>query len=77
MRIQLTKSHSEIRTPVGSRSSNVIDFEEPTGVRISEWLLVNCILTETIDFGGTFDYKNDEVVELSFQVQPQYCVLLY
>ena len=62
---------------VGSSKSITLELLDPTGVRISEWLLVNCILTETVDFGGSFDYANDEVVELSFTIQPQYCVLLY
>lgn len=62
---------------VGSSKTINLELLDPTGVRISEWLCVNCILTESVDFGGTFDYANDDVLELSFTIQPQYCVLLY
>jgi hypothetical protein len=62
---------------VGSAKNITLEVLDPTGVRISEWLCVNCILTETIDFGSSFDYANDDVLELKFQIQPQYCVLLY
>lgn len=62
---------------VGSSKTLTLELLDPTGVRISEWELRNCILTGDVDFGGTFDYTSDEVSELTFSIQPQYCVLLY
>jgi len=62
---------------VGSSKTINLELLDPTGVRISEWLCVNCILKDSVDFGGNLDYANDEVLELSFTIQPQYCVLLY
>jgi len=62
---------------VGSYKTINLELLDPTGVRISEWLCVNCILKDSVDFGGNLDYANDEVLELSFTIQPQYCVLLY
>jgi hypothetical protein len=62
---------------VGSSKSLTLELLDPTGVKISEWLCQNCILVEDIDFGGSLDYANDDVLELSFTIQPQYCILLY
>ena len=62
---------------VGSAKTITLEILDPTGVLISEWACVNCIIVNEVDFGGTLDYANDEVVELSFTIQPQYCVLLY
>lgn len=62
---------------VGSSKTLTLELLDPTGVKISEWLCQNCILVEDVDFGGTLDYANDDVVELSFTIQPQYCILLY
>jgi len=50
---------------------------DPTGVKVSSWLLENCIPVATIDFGGTHSYTDDGVVELSFSFQPQKCILLF
>lgn len=62
---------------VGSSKTLTLELLDPTGVRISEWVCYNCIISDQVDFGGTFDYTQDEVVELKFSIQPQYCVLLY
>lgn len=62
---------------VGSAKTLNLELLDPVGVRISEWTCVNSILVGQVDFGGTFDYANDEVVELSFTVRPQYCIHLY
>ena len=62
---------------VGSAKTLNLELLDPTGVRISEWSCVNCIIVGTVDFGGTLDYDNDGVIELPFTVRPQYCIHLY
>lgn len=80
--IEWLRLHAESMTGrmgynVGSSKTMFLEVLDPTGVRISEWEIRNAILTGDVDFGGTFDYTSDEVLELSFTIQPQMCILLY
>lgn len=61
---------------VGCAKNIELEGLDPTGVATEKWLLVNAILVSQIDF-GTFDYSADEVREITFTIQPQYCVHLY
>jgi len=61
---------------VGSAKNIEIEMLDPVGVVIEKWLCVNCIVTGDSDF-GTLDYSSDNVAEISFSVQPQYCELVY
>ena len=49
---------------------------DPTGVTISTWILKNCMLCDTIDFGA-LNYSSDALAEITLQLQPQYCILAY
>jgi hypothetical protein len=61
---------------VGSAKNIEIEVLDPTGVVVEKWLCVNCIIVGEVDF-GQLDYDNDDVMEISFNVQPQYCVHLF
>jgi hypothetical protein len=49
---------------------------DPTGVAVSKWILRNCMLTDTIDFGG-LNYASDALADITINIQPQYCILAY
>jgi len=55
-----------------------IDFEilDPAGTAISVWRYENCILVDEISFGD-YEMEGEGVIELSFTIQPQRCILLY
>jgi len=50
---------------------------DPIRTTVKTWRLEKCMLVENIDFGGTLDYAEDGVVELTFNIQPQRCILLF
>lgn len=62
---------------VGCAKNVELESLDPTGVATEKWLLVNTIVTDTVDFGGTLDYSTDDVREITFTMQPQYCVHLF
>lgn len=49
---------------------------DPTGGAISEWLIEKAIPTNTVDFGD-FDYDSGDIREITLNIQPQACILLY
>jgi len=55
-----------------------IDFEilDPAGTAISVWRYETCMLVGETNFGD-YTMESDGVVELSFTIQPQRCILLY
>lgn len=53
-----------------------LDLLDPTGVAISRWILVNCMLTDATDF-GSLNYNSDALLEATIQVQPQFCILAF
>lgn len=59
-------------------SAKTLNFErlDPTGTTVSNFTMVNCILTGTVNW-GSYSYDSDEVAEISFTLQPQYCILEY
>ena len=77
LRLHAESASGRMGYNVGSAKTLILEMLDPTGVRISEWTMYNCIITETVDFGGKLDYDQDGVVELTFAVQPQYCILGY
>jgi len=80
--IEWVRLHAESVTgrmgySIGYAKTLQLELLDPPGAVISEWSLVNCILTGESKFGDSFDYGQDDVVTLSFTLQPQYCVQLY
>jgi hypothetical protein len=61
---------------VGCAKDIILESLDPTGVVTSQWLLKNTIIVGTVEF-GQLDYGDDEIREISFTMQPQYCVLLF
>jgi len=61
---------------VGCAKNLELEILDPTGVAVSKWLIVNAIVTGDIDF-GTFEYNDAKVREITFSVQPQYCLRLF
>lgn len=61
---------------VGYAKDILLDTLDPTGVVIEQWLLKSSILTGTIDFGD-WSYDDDEVRDISFTIQPWYCLHLF
>jgi hypothetical protein len=62
---------------VGYSKNLLLKTLDPTGVTASQWILENCIIVGDVDFGGSLDYSEDGVVELTFTVQPQKCILTF
>ena len=53
-----------------------LEMLDPTGVVVSKWILKNCMLGDTTDFGN-LSYASSELAEITIQLQPQYCILAY
>ena len=49
---------------------------DPTGVAVSKWILKNCMLSDSVDF-GSLNYSSDALAEITINIQPQYCILAY
>lgn len=54
----------------------ILSMLDPTGVEVSKWILKNCMLDNTVNF-GTLNYGSQELVDIQFSIQPQYCILAY
>ena len=54
----------------------VLEMLDPTGVTVSKWIMKNCMLDNTVNF-GSLNYGSGELVDIAFSIQPQYCVLAY
>lgn len=61
---------------VGSAKNIEIEVLDPTGVVVEKWLCVNCIISGEVNF-GELSYEDDNLLEISFNVQPQYCIHLF
>jgi hypothetical protein len=61
---------------VGQAKDIILQSLDPTGVATEEWLLKNTIVIDSVEF-GTFDYEQGGIRELTFTMQPQYCVHLF
>jgi hypothetical protein len=61
---------------VGQAKDLILQSLDPTGVATEEWLLKNCIVVGSTEFGD-FDYSGGDVRTLTFSIQPQYCVHLF
>ena len=53
-----------------------LEMLDPTGVVVSKWILKNCMLGDSTDFGN-LSYASSELAEITIQLQPQYCILAY
>lgn len=61
---------------VGYMKNIYLDMLDPTGVTISRWRCENCMISGEINFGD-LNYDGEGVVEISFTMQPQRCILEY
>ncbi len=62
---------------VGYKKNLILEKLDPTGVRVSEWELINCMIVGSASFGSNFDYSSPGVQELSFTIQPERCILSF
>jgi hypothetical protein len=53
-----------------------LDMLDPTGVVVSKWIMKNCFLKDTVDF-GSLSYDSTNLAEITCSIQPQYCILAY
>lgn len=53
-----------------------IEMLDPTGVTVSKWICKNCMISDNVNF-GELNYSSAELVNITFSIQPQYCVLAY
>jgi hypothetical protein len=53
-----------------------IEMLDPVGVTVSKWTCKNCMLDNVVNFGD-LNYASPELVNITFSVQPQYCILAY
>jgi hypothetical protein len=61
---------------VGQAKDIILQSLDPTGVATEEWLLKNTIVSGDVNF-GTFSYDSGKAREISFSMQPQYCIHLF
>lgn len=78
--MEWVRLHSESVTGrqgyAASYKKNVtLDILDPVGVPVEKWLLVNCMVTNA-DF-GTVDYGSDGLLEITIDLQPERCILLF
>ncbi|MBT9145892.1 MAG: hypothetical protein DDT42_01769 [candidate division WS2 bacterium] len=59
----------------GYKKNVSFKIADPTGVPVSEWLLLNCMITN-VDYGD-YDYGDDALAMISMTLRPDQCVLLY
>lgn len=59
----------------GYKRNLELEMLDPTGVAVSKWLLVNCMLG-TVNFGD-LSYSDDALAEITLDIQPDYCILCY
>lgn len=62
---------------VGYKKNIELELLDPTGVTVSKWLCENCMIVDQVDFGGMLEYSDDAIIELSFTIQPDRCILLF
>lgn len=53
-----------------------LEMLDPTGTVVSKWILKNCMLGDTTDF-GSLAYNTSALAEITLSIQPQYCILCY
>jgi hypothetical protein len=53
-----------------------IEMLDPTGVTVSKWICKNCMLSDTVNF-GELSYASSDLANITFSMQPQYCILAY
>lgn len=53
-----------------------LELLDPTGVTVSKWILKNCMLDNTVNF-GSLNYASQELIDIQFSIQPLYCILAY
>ena len=79
--MEWVRLHSESVTgrqgyAAGYKRNCELEMLDPTGVVVQKWILVNCMIKDEVDFGA-LDYAQDNIAEVKFALQPDYCVLAY
>ena len=59
----------------GYKKDIELEMLDPTGVVIEKWSLIQCFLT-SVDFGSV-GYSDDALADITLNLRPDYCVLLY
>ena len=57
----------------GYKKNVLLKALDPTGVEVEKWFLEQCMIT-SIDFGDN-DYGNDELTNITLELQPWRCIL--
>jgi hypothetical protein len=57
----------------GYKKNILLKSLDPTGVEVEKWFLEQCMIT-SIDFGEN-DYGNDELTNITLEIQPWRCIL--
>lgn len=60
----------------GYKKDLVLNTVDPLGVTVQSWRLVQCMIVGDVNFGER-TYDDDSLQELTFNVQPRYCQLLF
>jgi hypothetical protein len=78
--MEWVRLHSESVTgrqgyAAGYKRDVELEMLDPTGVVVSKWILKNCMITEA-EF-GCLDYSQDDLAEITLNIQMDYCILAY
>ena len=60
----------------GYKRNCELEMLDPTGVVVSKWILVNCMIVDDVAF-GELDYSKEDITTVDITLQPDYCVLAY
>lgn len=61
---------------IGFAKDIYIDVLDPVGRKVSTWYLNKCIISGSVNFGD-FSYDEAKIIDISFDILPQYCTLLF
>ncbi|MEY2703077.1 MAG: Rhodothermus phage [Bacteroidota bacterium] len=59
----------------GYKKDIELEMLDPVGVVVEKWVLQGCFITSG-DF-GSLDYSSDDIAEITINIQPDRCILVY
>jgi hypothetical protein len=79
--MEWVRLHSESVTgrqgyAAGYKRNCELEMLDPTGVVVSKWILVNCMISGDVTFSA-LDYSQNGLATIDFSLRPDYCVLAY
>lgn len=77
MRLGVESVTGRMGYTIGHSKNLQLEMLDPTGAAVQLWDIKNAIIVGDVDFGGSLDYSSEDVQELSFTIQPQYCVQVF